>query len=155
MGKSGPLGKHTKLRLIENDNRNRLQPEAPAPTEKKKPVMPPGLDARAQREWRRVAPLLFELNLLTKLDTINLAIYCQLISNLERYEKILSESGETYMTPSGFIKPRPEYNMKENTLKEIRQFTKFFGLSPDARQRMNTADPGNERELSEFESLLD
>lgn len=154
MGKPGPLPKDNRLRLIDNDNANRKTPARPKTEQQKKPIMPPGLDDGAKREWRRVADLLWRAGLLTELDKINLAIYCQLISRKEKYDTFLSENGETYETPSGQLKPRPEIHMRDNVIKEIRMFTKMFGLSHDARCRMTLPQQGAD-EIDEFESMLD
>jgi P27 family predicted phage terminase small subunit len=153
MGKNGPLPKRTELRLIDNDNKNRVRPSPGCPAVKK-PVMPPGLDAGAQKEWRRVADPLFRAGLLTELDKLTLAIYCQLVGRYDRYCEVLCESGETYTTTSGQIKPLPEYYMRENAIKEIRQFISMFGLSPNSRFRMELP-PAADDELDQFEALLD
>jgi len=154
MGKPGPLPKDHHLRVVDNDNKNRMKPGGPKPSQVKKPIMPPGLDPAAKREWKRVADPLFKLGVLTELDKVNLAIYCQLISKFERYEKTLEEKGEIYETATGMLKPRPEVAMRDNCLKEIRQFVKMFGLSHDARCRMELPQ-ADSNELNEFESLLD
>jgi P27 family predicted phage terminase small subunit len=155
MGQRGPLPKVTELRLIDNDNKNRIKgtPGSPAV---KKPVMPSGLDDLAQKEWRRVADPLWRAGLLTELDKLTLSIYCQLVSRFERYDALCKskEVGESYETTSGLRKPTPEYQMRENATKELRLFIKEFGLSPNSRFRM-VLPQAADNELDEFESLLD
>ena len=154
MPKPGPLPKDNRLRLVDNDNKNRKTAATPKMDQPTKPKMPPGLTPGAKKEWRRIADRLYKAGLLTQLDTVNLAIYCELISRLERYDAILDEQGEVYTTETGMLKPRPEVAMRDNALKEIRQFTKMFGLSHDARCRMELPQ-ADALELDEFESMLD
>ena len=154
MGKPGPLPKDNKLRLIDNDWGNRKTPPSPSSDQPRKPIMPTGLDEAAKREWRRVADRLWKMGVLTEIDKGNLALYCTLVSRLERYDAFLDQEGETYTTPGGTIKPRPEVTMRDNAIREIRQFTKMFGLSHDARCRM-TLPQADGNEMDEFESMLD
>ena len=154
MGKPGPLPKSNKLRLVDNDHSNRKTAATPRPDQPVKPKMPPGLSPAAKKEWKRVADPLYSMGVFTKLDTVNLVLYCELVSRLERYDAILDEQGETYETSTGMLKARPEVYMRDNVIKEIRQFTKMFGLSHDARCRMELP-PADANELNEFEGLLD
>ena len=154
MGKPGPLPKDNHLRVVDNDNKNRKTAATPKMQQPCKPKMPPGLSPGAKREWKRVADSLYNMGVFTKVDTVNLTIYCELISRLERYNSILEETGEVYETPTGILKSRPEVAMRDNTLKEIRQFVKMFGLSHDARCRMTLPQAGVD-EVDEFESMLD
>ena len=154
IGKRGPLPKDNRLRLVDNDNKNRKTAPKPKPAQPVKPKMPPGLDKRAQAEWRRVADRLYKAGLLTELDKLTLSIYCQIVSRYERYNEALELEGEYYEAASGQKKLHPLYQARENATKELRMLIKEFGLSPNARMRMELP-PSDVNELSEFESLLD
>ena len=154
MPKPGPLPKDNRLRLVDNDNKNRRTPASPKPAQPVKPKMPPGMDKKAQAEWRRVADRLYRAGLLTELDKLTLSIYCQMVSRYERYNEALESEGEYYEAASGQKKLHPLYYARENATKELRMLIKEFGLSPNARMRMELP-PADSNELSEFESLLD
>ncbi len=152
MGARGPLPKDSHLRAVDNDWRE--SKPTPKPASAQCPKMPTGLPDAAQAEWRRVAKRLWQMGLLTELDRLTLAIYCQLVARYDRYNSILDAEGDTFITDGGMIRARPEVAMRDNALKEIRMFIKEFGFSPNARARMTLPEP-QQNELDEFEALLD
>ena len=105
------------------------------------PKMPAGLSMDAKREWRRVGRSLYRMGLLTELDRMTLAVYCEIYARYERCQAVLSEQGDTYIRPNGEPKQRPEYFIVQNCLKELRSFIALFGLSPSARIRLQVEQP--------------
>ncbi len=141
MGLRGPL------KIVDKDFK-------PKPARKGDPVprMPAGLSEGAKAEWRRVARPLFELGLLTELDRMTLAAYCETYARYERCQAVLAEQGDVYIKPNGEPKQRPEYYIVQNCLKELRAFIALFGLSPSARIRLQVEEP---QTRDEMDKLLD
>ena len=79
MGARGPAPKPTALKVLDGNPRhrpiNRSEPR-PRPVA---PKCPSWLDAEAKREWRRIAPALERIGLLTEIDGTALAgcpVFC-------------------------------------------------------------------------------
>ena len=143
MGARGPL------RLVDTTTKYQAQtPPKPAATIPKPPAW---LSTPAKREWRRVAPGLHKLGLLTDLDRQALAQYCQAVARVEEAEIALKD-GLSYETPGGRQFLKPEYRVLMDAQKEIRQLCALFGLAPSSRMRMTLPEP---KETDELEALLD
>ena len=151
MGKRGPLPKDQAQRNKDNDWRN--TPATPKPPAKR-PTKPSWLLPEAKKEWNRVSGTLWKMGLLTELDRFALAMYCQQVALYERAQNTMMIEGETYKTPTGQLKQRPEYFIQKDCIKEIRQLCNMFGLSPNSRMRMELPE-GDTDEIDEFESMLD
>jgi P27 family predicted phage terminase small subunit len=148
MGLRGPAAKPTAQKIREGNPGhrplNRDEPK-PAPIA---PKCPAWLDKNAKREWRRVAPLLEKLGLLTEVDGVALAGYCQAYARWREAEMILSKEGLTFKTTNGYVQQRPEVSIAQTSIKLVKDFCAQFGLTPSARGRMNVApaEPGGEDE---------
>lgn len=143
MGARGPL------RLVDTTtNYQAPTPPKPATTPPKPPTW---LSTPAKREWRRVAPGLHKLGLLTDLDRQALAQYCAAVARIEEAEKALKD-GQTYTTQGGRQFLRPEYRILQDAIKEVRAHCALFGLAPSSRMRMTLPEP---KETDELETLLD
>lgn len=140
MGRRGPVPKSPELKILEgNPGKRKIEHNLkPAPVA---PKPPSWLDRGAKKEWRRVAPLLEEMGLLTHLDQTALAVYCQSYSQLVECEKQLQGEEMTYTTPSGQQKPNPLIAIIRDLRVTIRQYLAEFGLSPSARDRMSIPGP--------------
>lgn len=148
MGARGPL---PDLKVIDG----KIQPPKRTPQPKPKlPKCPSWLKDAGKREWRRVAKPLHRLGLLTELDTTALATYCQCIATYTECQVVMNEKGETYETPTGQLKLRPEYYISRDMLKEIRALCALFGLAPGPRMRLQLPEP-TDTELDELEDILD
>lgn len=140
----GTKPKPTKLKILQgNPGKRPLNEHEPIPFQVM-PEYPKFLDSKAKKEWKRVAPLLYKLGLLTELDGTILAGYCQLYS---RWEQIKGEQKESKLlmlkhTVDGAgnehveAKQNPLVIMARQTLKEIRMFCAEFGMTPSSRARM-------------------
>ncbi|KAF1084849.1 Phage terminase, small subunit [Sporotomaculum syntrophicum] len=144
MGARGPAPKPTHLKVLEgNPGRRPLNKNEPKP----KPVAPKcpaWLDKEAKHEWKRVAPELEKLGLLTIVDGTALAAYCQAYSRWVAAEKVLTTEGMTYETETGYIRQRPEVGIVQKYLNLIKLYCAEFGLTPSARSRMTL--PGEDKD---------
>lgn len=135
----------TALKIIEgNPGKRPLNKAEPMP-ERGMPACPVWLDSGARREWRKVAPHLEKLGLLTLLDGAALACYCQAMSNLAAAQKVLRVKGNTVRTPSGYIQQRPEVTIVQRNMALVRAFCGEFGFTPASRGRMTM--PGSDEGL--------
>lgn len=136
MGARGPLPKPTALKVLEGNPGkrplNRAEPK-PRPVA---PKCPAWLLLEAKREWRRVAPELERLGLLTVVDGTALAGYCQAYARWREAEAALSEHGLTFATDKGYVCVRPEVAIAQRSLQLVKGFCAEFGLTPSSRGRM-------------------
>lgn len=140
MGLPGRPPKPTHLKVLEgNPGKRPLNQNEPKP-KPLAPKCPSWLDREAKREWKRVAPELERLGLLTVVDGAALAAYCQAYARWVKAEKILQEKGLTFETPNGYEQQRPEVSIANKSMQIIRAFCAEFGLTPSARARMTLPD---------------
>jgi len=142
MGARGPAPRPSALKLLEgnpgHEKLNRTEPK-PRPVA---PKCPTWLAAEAKREWKRIAPALERLGLLTEIDGVALAGYCQSYARWRQCQEVLAKDGLTFSTESGYVSPRPEVAIGNRALIEIRAFCAQFGLTPSARARMQLIEAG-------------
>lgn len=144
MGARGPAPKPTALTLLEGNpghrpiNRSEPKPRPVAPT------CPSWLDKQAKQEWRRIAPLLERLGLLTEIDGAALAGYCQSYARWRQCQEVLAKDGLTFTTGTGYVQARPEVAIGNRALIEVRAFCVQFGLTPSARARMQLYEAGGD-----------
>lgn len=137
MATAGRRPKPTNLKILEgNPGKRALNKSEPKP----KPIAPKcptWLDKEAKKEWKRVAPELERLGLLTIVDGTALAAYCQAYSRWKQAEEILQAEGLIFATESGYLMPRPEVKIAEKSMQLIKSFCAEFGLTPSSRGRMS------------------
>lgn len=144
--------KPTALKILEgNPGKRALNKNEPKP-EPVAPKCPAWLDLEAKREWKRMAPQLERLGLLTIIDGAVLAGYCQAYAEFRKATEELKVHGRVHYTDNGYPTPRPEVAMLQKSLQLIRAFCSEFGLSPSSRGRMTV--PGKD-EKDDWEKLLD
>lgn len=146
--------------------RNRSQVEFEAAD----PMNPPAsLNAVGREEWLRVAPVLARAGLMTVVDTVALAAYCQCYARYLEAEQFLEANGITFTVrdDKGVIKgrwPMPEVAIAVKMLDKVRQFASEFGFTPSARGRLELDKVGGnlgemeqdelERERERIKALL-
>ncbi len=150
MGRRGPAPKPTVLKILQgNPGKRPLNKNEPKP----KPVAPKcpsWLDKEAKREWKRVAPELERLGLLTVVDGAALAAYCQAYARWKQAEEIIKREGMTVTTETGYVMPHPAVKIAEKSMQLIRAFCAEFGLTPSSRGRMSLPEQKEEDEFEEF-----
>jgi P27 family predicted phage terminase small subunit len=126
-----------------------------------KPPEPPDfLSSEAKTEWKRVAPELLRLRLLTVLDLGPLAAYCASYSRWVAAERILAKmaaenphtKGFTITSTTGSPIVNPMLKIARLSADDMLRFAAEFGFSPAARTKIS-AGIGPETK-SKFGDLL-
>jgi P27 family predicted phage terminase small subunit len=128
-------------------------------------TIPKFLNRHARNEWKRIAPELERLGLLTKVDRACLAAYCQAYGRWveteyklnELTDKVLetnNDASNAYLlkTQSGNIIISPLFSVANRCLEQMRTFGLEFGLTPVSRSRINIAPKPDE--IDPMEALL-
>lgn len=113
------------------------------------PPMPKHLTAEARKEWRRVTPLLLELNLLTKIDRSAIERYCRVYGRWQQVERALTAlqaklEGEGRdvtdalwgATPTGFLRESMLSRQARDLARQVEMAEACFGMNPSARARV-------------------
>lgn len=96
-----------------------------------------------------IAPLLEKLGLLTELDQMALAAYCQSYSDWRAAVEFLEENGNTFETGNGYRVSRPEVAIARRAQKNMADWGVEFGMTPNSRGRMVV--PGTNEADKEWE----
>lgn len=148
MGKRGPAPKPTALKVLEgNPGKQKLQNtgEPMPPVLDAVPKPPTRLLKEAKAEWKRLAPTLVSLGLLTEADVTAFAELCQnygyyLITDKKILD--LGDAGVTAMqkTPSGYVQQHPLLSLRRQYYDQWRKGLLDFGLTPASRARLTVGD---------------
>lgn len=143
------------LKILEgNPGKRPINTAAPVPRKDLKAKAPVWLESEAKREWRRVAPELERLGLLSHLDQQALAQYCQAYARWRAAEEVLSREGLTYeyTNKAGAVNilARPEVGISNAAQKIMRAICVEFGMTPSSRGRLVLPDAASEDDLERF-----
>jgi P27 family predicted phage terminase small subunit len=152
MGRRGPAPEPTKLKILNGNRGHRpLNQDEPQPTAGC--TMPAWLSPTAKSEWRRLAPKLLALGLLTENDRAAFAGYCQAYAELVDATRILDKEGRilpvfatskalgTILDGNGRPiriggKLHPMLKSQRDAFARVRVLLAEFGLTPSARGRL-------------------
>lgn len=161
-GTRGPLPKPAALKVLEGNPGKRALNLADGVNPRIEiPSAPKHLGQEARKEWKRIAPLLEELGLISGLDRAALALYCQAVGRLSELEMAFNgmvaakvDAGANYATavyeasrtatPSGYEQQSVIVQLIGAHRLQVHRHLMHFGLSPAARARVqpsNYADP--------------
>ena len=165
----GRRPKPTHLKVIQgNPGKRALNPREPKPTYSA-PTCPAHLNPTAKAEWKRLAPQLELLRMISQLDRAALAAYCQAYGRWVEAERKLSETPTLIKLPSGYIQPSPWLAIANKQLELMHKFQGELGLSPASRSRVSispslrpkpweygtTWGPGSEQDDEPEEECID
>ena len=138
----------THLKLLRgNPGRRPLNRDEPKPALE---VVVPGplewLNDYAKEEWRRVAPEMHHMRLLTMVDINLFAAYCVAFSHwrlaLEALARVAEKdpvfSGFVIKTPKGAAVQNPLFLAARQSANDMLKFASEFGMTPAARTRIRT-----------------
>ena len=120
MGK-GRKPKPRALRLLNgNAGKRPLPPDIQPPRTDDVPEPPRGMPAQARKEWRRIAPLLYEIGLLTKIDLVALEAYCRVYARWLEAEKNIKKYGMVIKSEKGPVLS-PYLRIADTCLDQLRK----------------------------------
>jgi P27 family predicted phage terminase small subunit len=143
---SGPPPQPTYLKLLKgNPGRRPIpkgepQPKIPETT----PEPPPFLSDYAKEEWRRIAPEVHALGLLTAIDLMPFGAYCEAFARWRTAEEALARMASNDPAFRGLIVRSKAGTAMENPLvytsrraaQEMLRVASEFGFTPAARARI-------------------
>ena len=135
-----------RLEGVRTDRINENEPE-PGPG---KVTCPSFLSKKAKAEWRRIAPELTRLGLLTPVDRAAFAAYCQTYGRWVEVETLLLNKGVLVKGAKGQIITSPLLWISTSAMKQMLKFGVEFGLTPSSRSRLVGTAPGERDPLDEL-----
>lgn len=136
----------TALRLLRGNPSRR-----PLPTQEPQPVAlvtadpPDWMDVEAQAEWRRLAPMLGRLGVLTETDTQALTAYCEAWATWKGATQKIRQFGMVIKGKDGeFPVVSPYVKIAHNALIQMRALLSEFGMTPSSRVRVHAKKAGEE-----------
>ena len=146
----GPPPKPTALKKLQgNPGRQKLNKSEPKMAGST--TAPRWLDPIARAEWRRLAPRLNRLELLTPADRALLASYCRAYSRLVQAERFLQKAGSLmFRTAGGALKPWPAEAIANQAADTLRKVAAEFGLTPASRSRISIAETNPKSQAAAF-----
>ena len=151
----GRKTKPTALKVLEgNPGKRPLNDREPVPP-KATLKCPAWLLPEAKKEWKRLAPALEAMGVLTMADLTAFEGYCQAYARWKEAEAFITQHGSIFQTPSGYVQQVPQVSIAQQNLKIMQSLCSEFGLTPATRARI-IAGAGSEDGASEdpMERLL-
>lgn len=156
---AGRPRKPTALKIRDGEkNKNRINRNEPKP-EVSRPTCPQHLSGAAKYEWRRIAPELEKLGLLSQIDRAALAAYCSAYGRWVEAENQLKKlalmspqtKGLLYKTPNDNLIINPLVRISKDSLEFMHRYLVEFGMTPASRTRITTAkDDGGGDEMEDI-----
>lgn len=134
--------------LTGNPGKRPLNSENKPRPKQGRPKPPKVLTGPALREWKRIVPLLEEVNCLAALDRYTLASYCEWVGVFEDAVEMIKHDGLTTISTKGGEKSHPAVGILRQASEEIRKASALFGLSPSDRSRI-IFQPKDDQDLFE------
>lgn len=101
------------------------------------PEPPAGMPDQAQKEWRRIAPILSGYKLLSDLDTTALEAYCRVYARWLTAEKELEKQESlVFRTTTGYQAQSAYLSIINQCLKQMQSLMAEFGMTPATGERL-------------------
>jgi P27 family predicted phage terminase small subunit len=141
-------------RLRGNPSKRRLH-RGPQPARAEAVPEPPSfLCEAAKAEWRRLAPELCRLNLLTALDHAVFGAYCASFGRWMTAERMLETEGLTTRGSTGNTVAHPLVKSAIQSARDLCRYAAEFGMTPCARARMRAGYDDGGGGSGKFTGLL-
>ena len=128
----------TAIKILEGDRgkgRRPLNRNEPIPNADQVKC-PNWLMPEAKKEWKRLAPPLIAMGILTNHDVSNFAGYCEAYARWRESEEFINQHGVMVKTPSGYLQQVPQVSIALQSLKQMQSLASEFGLTPASRSRL-------------------
>lgn len=156
LGKRGPQPKPTVLKVLEgNPGKRKLNQSEPTPPKAMSVPRPPKrLLPAARAEWKRLAPMLVTLGVVTEADWPAFTELCQCYAYYLAVDERITQEGsagayKTQTTDSGYEMKHPLLSIRQQHLDAWRRALADFGLTPASRSHIIGIESANRREPSD------
>jgi P27 family predicted phage terminase small subunit len=136
VGKRGPSGKPTQLRILHGDRKDRINDAEPVPPEAEI-ACPDWASDAAQVVWERLAPGLISRKVLTAWDADAFLIMCEALARYRAATQLVNGSALLVQGGSGLMK-NPALVVQGEAERTFLQYAARFGLTPSDRQGIKT-----------------
>ena len=128
----------TKLKIVKGNPGGRpLNKDEPEPEiDDVCPEPPDHLSEDAKSEWQRMAPWLYDIGLLTKIDSAAFEAYCTAYSRWVEAEDKIRKHGLIVKSPKGYPMQSPYLPIANKALDYMKNFLVEFGMTPSSRTRV-------------------
>ena len=135
MGRRGPAGKPTVLRLLDGDRADRINTNEPVPIAEL-PVCPDDASPEVREIWDYTVEHLDAMGIAKAADRDALFCYCQAVVVHHKASLLLSQSPVLIKGTMGGLVRNPALSIQRDAAYTVRQFAQEFGLTPSARSRV-------------------
>lgn len=137
---AGRPPKPTALKVLHGTNQPcRSNPKEPKPAADKVKA-PTWLSKGSRKHWRKIEPVLRDMNILTNADVTALAMLCDALTEYIEAQAVLQEQGRTYQsyTAEGAMmwRPRPEVAISNDAWRRVHSMMTQFGMTPSSRTKV-------------------
>lgn len=150
MGARGPAKTPTVLNDLRGNpgkrGRNHGEPRPGGKT----PPAPRWMSAAAKREWRKLAPRLHQVGLLTEIDGLALAMLCEAVGQYVEGKEIVEREGAIAVSDQGNVYQHPAVALMKTARGEILKWAREFGMTPAARTRINVEVAEEKKSLADM-----
>ena len=137
MGIRGPAPKPTAVKILQGKPGHRPLPaNEPKPDSGRLPSAPRWLSDEAKREWKRIAPRLHAVGLLTEVDGLALAMLCEAFAQYMAAKTVVDSEGLLLMSDKGNSYQHPAAGLMTQARGELMKWAREFGMTPSARTRI-------------------
>jgi P27 family predicted phage terminase small subunit len=140
----GRKPKPTAIKLLSGNPGKRPLPKNDLKPAREVPRPPSILQGLARKEWRRIAPLLYDAGLLTQIDVPALAAYCQVYGRWCEAEEEIRRSGTVIKSTKGQPMVSPFLKVANVAWQQLTRMLIEFGMSPSSRSRVTVAEMAKE-----------
>ena len=138
MGTTGPTPKPTALKVLQGNPGKRALPKGePKPDSGRLPSAPRWLSDEAKREWKRLAPRLHAVGLLTEVDGLALAMLCEAFAQYMAAKTVVDSEGMLLVSEKGNSYQHPAAGLMTQARGELMKWAREFGMTPAARSRIS------------------
>ena len=139
MGMRGAAPKPTVVKVLQGNPVKRALPKGePMPaTADRVPSAPRWLSEEARAEWKRLAPRLHAVGLLTEVDTQALGLLCESFAQYVAAKAIVDREGLLLMSDKGNAYQHPAAGLMTQARGELMKWAREFGMTPAARSRIS------------------
>ncbi len=128
-----------------NPGRRPINKREPKPR-RKLPRAPFILSDVAREHWRKLAPILYDMGVLTVADLDMLAAYCEAYARRQHALEMVAKSEQVIKTASGNLIQNPFLGIANHAMDQMLKIAAEFGMTPSSRSRLvsgaaQSADP--------------